>query len=586
MGKRVVTSTEPTGQALFPEVLGRVRTMVVCVALAATGCAGDGSNASEATPSASLDASTATPSTSAGVTSGGAPSASAPATPVAPGNPRPPAVTPGVSTAVAPGMPTRPPGTPTGATEDVATDDSSPTTPSDQLSTADEDVTSSDASSTSDASTMPEPPVNLPAGVTGMFPLPGATGVCPDPTLHLWFASKPSLGAKGKVSVYDAASPNTPVATVDLAQGNPSDNLGGSTFKLSKRAFVDANEVIVTLPAAGLGYGKTYFVKVDSGVVTGPSGPFTVDDEQTWRFSTIGAPPSNTDTLRVALDDSAQFCTLQAAIDAARDDTTISVGPGNYYGLVYFKNKRGLTISGDDRETTAFKGINNNTLNPSTRGRALIGSESVTGLTIENVTIHNLTPQDGSQAEALALLSCDQCVVRNSSILSLQDTLLWSGRIYAEDCYIAGNVDYIWGTGTVYFNRCEVHTTGRKGYNVQARNGANAHGYVFVDSKLTSDPGITGDVLARIDVAEYPSSEVAYIDCEMGAHISAAGWLISGGGAPQSLRFLEYRSRTPSGDLVDTSQRLTGSRQLSQNEAATYRDPAAILGGWSPPVTQ
>jgi pectin methylesterase-like acyl-CoA thioesterase len=417
-----------------------------------------------------------------------------------------------------------------------------------------------------------------------MFPLPDAVGVCADPSLHLWFASKPTLGNQGKVSIYDAASPNAPVASIDLAATNLTDTIGGSSFKVARRAYVDGNELILTLPAAGLSYGKTYYVEIEAGVVTGPSGGFTISDEQTWRFTTAGAPPTNTDELRVALDDSAQFCTLQRAIDAAEDNTTISVGPGNYYGLVYFKNKRGLTIRGDDRERTALKGINNNSLNPSTRGRALIGSESVTGLTIENLTIQNLTPQDGSQAEALALLSCDQCVVRDANILSLQDTLLWSGRIYAEDCYIAGNVDYIWGTGTVYFNRCEIRTVGRKGYNVQSRNGANAHGYVFVDSKLTSDQGVTGDVLARIDVAEYPSSEVAYIDCEMGPHISQAGWLISGGNAPQSLRFLEYQSRTPSGDLVDTSKRLTGSRQLTSNEALSYRDPSEILGGWSPPV--
>ena len=103
---------------------------------------------------------------------------------------------------------------------------------------------------------------------------------------------------------------------------------------------------------------------------------------------------------------------------------------------------------------------------------------------IENLTIQNLTPQGGTQAEALRLQSCDKCVVRKADIVSLQDTLLWSGVIYAEDCYIAGNVDWIWGTGTVYFNRCEIKNLGRSGYIVQSRNGAGQYGYVFVDSKL------------------------------------------------------------------------------------------------------
>lgn len=433
-------------------------------------------------------------------------------------------------------------------------------------------------------STEPTPAIELPPGVERLFPLPGSTSVCPDPTLHLWFPSKPTLGSRGKIAVYDAAAPGAPVASVDLAQSNGSDTVGGSSFKIARWVFVDGNEVIVTFPAAGLGYGKTYYVTIEAGAITGPNGAFAISYDQTWRFSTASEPPTNTTNLRVALDHTADFCTLQRAIEVAKDGTTIEVGPGNYYGLIYFKNKRNLTIRGEDRERTAIKGINNNNLNPSTRTRALFGSESVTGLTLENLTIHNLTPQDGSQAEALALLSCDQCVVRDANILSLQDTLLWSGRIYAEDCYVAGNVDYIWGTGTVYFNRCQIHTVGRKGYNVQARNGSNAHGYVFVDSKLTSDPGITGDVLARIDVSAYPNSEVAYIDCEMGPHIAAAGWLISGGNAPQSLRFLEYQSRTPGGGLVDVSKRLAGSRQLTSQQALTYRDPAQVLGGWSPPV--
>lgn len=470
----------------------------------------------------------------------------------------------------------------TQATEDGAPDATSHAPTSADLSTASNSESTEGSSSSESA--VPPPPANLPDGVDNLFPLPDAQGTCPDPTLHLFFPEKPRLGSAGKVSIYDAAVPGAAIASVDLSQSTFSDSVGGSTFKLPKGAYVDGNEVIFTFPAKGLPYGKTYYVTIDAGVIsTAGGGPFTISDTTTWRFSTADAPPDDVGTLRVSLDGKGDFCTVQRAIDTAKDNTTVTIGPGNYYGIVYFKNKRGLTLHGEDRELTALKGVNNNNLNGSTRGRALIGSESVSNLVVENLTIENLTPQDGSQAEALTLLSCDQCVVRDANILSLQDTLLWSGRIYADNCYVAGNVDYIWGTGTVYFNACEIRTLGRKGYNVQARNGANAHGYVFVDSTLTAEAGVSGDILARIDVSEYPASEVAYINCEMGSHISPTGWLISGGNAPQSLRFLEYQSRDPQGNLVDTSKRLAGSRQLSASEAAVYRDPAQILGGWTPP---
>jgi pectin methylesterase-like acyl-CoA thioesterase len=153
--------------------------------------------------------------------------------------------------------------------------------------------------------------------------------------------------------------------------------------------------------------------------------------------------------------------------------------------------------------------------------------------------------------------------------------------VYAENCFIAGNVDFIWGTGSAYFKSCEIKTIGRKGYNVQARNGAGGYGYVFVDSKLTSDPGITGNWLARVDASAYPASHVAYVDCELGSHIDSVGWQVAGLSSG-SLRFWEYRSKSPSGALIDIGDRLPASHQLTSTEAAQMRDVSEVLGGWQP----
>src|SRR5262249_4477784 len=91
-------------------------------------------------------------------------------------------------------------------------------------------------------------------------------------------------------------------------------------------------------------------------------------------------------------------------------------------------------------------------------------------------------------------------------------------------------------------------------------------------------------------------------------HIDPAGWLIDGyqrpspdggtaadAGAPDggpvdgginwnfaNLRFSEYKSVTPSGALVDGSQRIPQSQQPSGSEAAQLRDPTYIFGGWNP----
>jgi pectin methylesterase-like acyl-CoA thioesterase len=429
-----------------------------------------------------------------------------------------------------------------------------------------------------------DPPLELPEGVFALFPAPGATGQCPDPTLHLHFDEPVTLGVAGRISIFELSSPETPSVVIDLAQPTTADTIYGKTFTLPRPAYVDGTEVIFTLPSRGLGYGKTFFVTIEPGALrTAQGADFTISEPTTWQFSTRDQAPVETTALRVALDGDGDFCTLQGAIDASGDDTELSIGPGNYYGLVYFTDKHGLVLRGDDRELVALKGVNNDDLNPGTRARALIGTEDSSGLVFENLSIENLTPQGGSQAEALTLLGCDQCLVRDVNLLSRQDTLLWQGRIYADNCYVAGNVDYVWGTGAVYFDGCEFRTVERNGYIVQARNAPEGRGYVFVDCKLSSDASVSGDLLARIDVSEYPGSEVAFIDCELGPHIAREGWAITGGAAGSALRFVEYASRDEAGNPIDTSQRAAGSRRLSADEAAVYRDPAQVLGGWTPP---
>ena len=426
------------------------------------------------------------------------------------------------------------------------------------------------------------PPALRDAGAVALFPAPDAKGVCPDPPLRITFSAPPTLGTRGKIQVFDTAQPATAVASVDMAASNVSDTIGGTVFTMQRPAYVDGNDAVVYLRAHALSYGHSYFVRVDSGAISGPGNTaVAISDAMTWTFSTAAAAPNDLSSLTVALDGGGDFCSVQGAIDATPGSSEITIARGTYHEIIRFKSKNNLTLRGADRKATIIAGTNNENMNGGTAKRALVGIDGSSGVVIEMLTIHNLTPQGGSQAEALRMQTCDKCIVRDADIISLQDTLLWSGRIYASNCYIAGNVDFIWGTGAAYFDSCEIKTLGRKGYNVQARNAAAGYGYVFVDSRLTSDPGITGNWLGRIDSNVYPASHIAYINCEMGSHIDPAGWQVTGGGT-SSLRFWEYQSKTPGGAAVNVSQRLSGSRQITSEQAAMMRDPSVVLGGWMP----
>jgi len=427
----------------------------------------------------------------------------------------------------------------------------------------------------------------LPPGVTALFPAPGATSVCPDPPLRITFSGAPSLGSTGKIQVFNSGG--TSVATVDLAASTVTDTIGGTTFVLLRPVYVDGNAAVVYLKTKALGYGQSYYVTVDAGAIKPPGGgTFSISGSSTWRFTTAAAAPTTLSNLTVALDGAGEFCTVQGATDALPANNTapatITINAGTYHEIVHVSKKSNITLHGQDRAQTLLVGTNNNTQqgsNAGTSNRALLGFDGTNGLTIENLTIKNLTPQDGSQAEALRLQSCDKCVVRNADIWSLQDTLLWSGRLYAENCLIVGNVDYVWGTGAAYFNKCELRTVGRTGVIVQSRNAAGAYGYVFVDSKLTVDAASKNNILARIDVSVYPGSHVAYINCQM-TGVAGSGWTVTGGSPTSSLRFWEYQSTDASGKALDVGSRANGT-QLSASQATMMRDPTVVLGGWAPP---
>lgn len=427
----------------------------------------------------------------------------------------------------------------------------------------------------------------LPAGVTALFPAPDGRDVCPDPSLRLTFAGTPTLGTAGKVQVFSTAG--SVAASLDMGAATVTDTIGGTAFILLRPAYVDGNTAVIYLKTKALAYGQTYYVTIDAGAIRPPGGgTFSIAGSSAWRFTTAGAAPASLAELTVALDGSGQFCSVQGATDSLPASNTvasrITIANGTYHEIMHVSKKSNLTLHGQDRKLTILAGTNNDKQqtgnSPGTANRALLGFDGTSGLVIENLTIHNLTPQDGSQAEALRLQSCDKCVVRDADILSLQDTLLWSGRVYAENCLIQGNVDYVWGTGVAYFNKCELRTVGRSGVIVQSRNGTGSYGYVFVDSKLTTDSASKDNVLARIDASAYPGSHVAYIDCQM-TNVTAGGWTITGGTAPSTLRFWEYRSTDAGGTLLNVTGRMGGT-QISDSQAASMRDAMTVLGGWKP----
>src|SRR5260370_14509119 len=136
------------------------------------------------------------------------------------------------------------------------------------------------------------------------------------------------------------------------------------------------------------------------------------------------------------------------------------------------------------------------------------------------------------------------------------------GTGMVTNSYIEGDVDFMWGSGAVYFQNCELKAVTSGSYYTQIRNGLGQNGNVYVNCRLTAAPGVGGMYLGRIDPAVFPYIQLLYINCTMCPQISPAGWLLNNTTTPPNVHIWEYQATTLNTATVRISQRLRDSRHI------------------------
>jgi pectin methylesterase-like acyl-CoA thioesterase len=417
----------------------------------------------------------------------------------------------------------------------------------------------------------------------GFRPYNLQTAICTDTGIYVAFDQAPRVGTSGRVTIYD--STGKVVSTIDLG-ANPQTRIAGGTPFAYLPVMVNGN-IAAIYPPQSLPPNGTYAVTMDPGVLTDATGaPFAgFTDTRFWTFSTRAAPAIGTTALTVAWD-GGDFCTVQGAVDFVPDNNTqpvtitVRAGPP-YTGIIHVPaNKPFLTVRGEDRNATVVQYPNNNSLNPTVASRSTFGVDAA-DFTLRDITVVNTTPHGGSQAEAFRGNNL-RILLDRVNLKSFQDTLMLQGGGFVNNSYIEGDVDFMWGSGAVYFQNSELKAVTSSGYYTQIRNGQGQNGNVYVNCRLTAADGVTGMYLARIDPTVFPYSQVVYINTAMGAHIIPAGWLLNNATTAPNVQFWEYKTTDATGAALNVSQRAPFSRQLSAAEAAQWSDPAFVLGGWSP----
>ncbi|WP_158277509.1 pectinesterase family protein [Opitutus sp. ER46] len=431
-----------------------------------------------------------------------------------------------------------------------------------------------------------------PLQATGVWPAKGASGINPDTPLRITFDAEPKVGNFGKIQIHRATD-GAVVDTLDLGVTPYTRLIGTQSVPYIFYPIIVTGNTAAIYPHAGvLEYGQSYYVTIDRGALLDATGATFngISDSATWSFTTkISGPVAGATELTVAADGSADFTTVQGAIDFVprtnNQRVVITVKTGTYTEMNHV-GKPFITVRGEDRDGTVIQYADNNNFNTLTGNNRCMFSVDASDFTLETITLHNTTPKGGSQAEAFRG-NGRRIVLNRVNLLSFQDTLLINGTncsAFITDSYIEGDVDYMWGSGAVYFQRCEIKSLS-PGYLAQVRNGLGQFGHIYVDCRLTGTAAAAGSYLARIDPTpgNFPYSQVVFLNCAMGSQILPVGWKLDNASNSATVQFGEYQSTDLNGATLDVTKRLAASRQLTESEATLLRNPAYVLG-WEPAI--
>ena len=288
------------------------------------------------------------------------------------------------------------------------------------------------------------------------------------------------------------------------------------------------------------------------------------------------------------------------------ESATILIQPGTYREKLYIKQPN-LTLAGitsPEYTTIVWDDAEGTPVRPEDAGSGkklygLSGSptvkihEDAVNFQAVNITFSNdFVPEDHptmKNRQALAMKnSSDGSSFWHCRFLGRQDTLYTDdGRPSYHGCYLAGDVDFIFGAATAVFDDCDIVSVDRgsdpQGFVTAPSTPANKPGYLFQHCRLQAAFDQGQAYLGRPwhpSSAKSPvSSAVVFRECEIGGHIASEGWHDmpnkDGVSEPKQNRMFEYHN---TGDgAVENGDR----RQLTDAQAANAT-MEKYFSGWVP----
>ncbi len=318
--------------------------------------------------------------------------------------------------------------------------------------------------------------------------------------------------------------------------------------------------------------------------------------------------------IRVAQDGSGDFSSIQEALDSipesSREPAVLSIARGIYNERVTVRRPH-VTFQGESREDTILTyGLYALMKMPDGEKRGTFRSYScfidADDFTARNMTFENSSGPGTLVGQALALyVDGDRIIFDNCRMLGGQDTLFTAplpptevetrgfagpkenaprrpGRHYYRNCYIEGDVDFIFGGAAAYFEHCEIYSkyTGHDSFVTAASTPeGQEYGYVMEGCHFTGDHTVPVTYLGR-PWREY--ARTVLISCRMESHIRPEGWHDWNKPAAHIHSFYaEYGSFGPGGDMT---KRPDWIKRLTAEDLPHYSRENVLKGadGWNP----
>ena len=296
-----------------------------------------------------------------------------------------------------------------------------------------------------------------------------------------------------------------------------------------------------------------------------------------------------------------EFNTIGQALDAAKEydgkNVVIHIAAGVYNERIVI-NQHYISLIGEDENSTkiTYSDAAHDVM-PEGDERGTFRTQSVMidadHFYASHVSFLNEAGQGHDVGQAIAVyVDGDQMIFEHCRFEGYQDTLFTAplpkepkqlggfkgpkefaprrhGRHLYKDCFISGNIDFIFGSATAYFEDCEIFMCDRhnelSGYVLAPSTyEEEKYGYVFNHCRFTSDCPKESAYLGR-PWRNYAKAVI--LNSEIGAHIKKEGWHDwNKKAAWETMFFAEYGNFGEGAG----SERAPFVKMLTDDEAAEY----------------